>query len=185
MKKENQTKICEICNILSDDIEKHYKVFHQTNKKDKIDIKNIKPKKEDSNFLNEKLYNDNSEEFGIDEKKKKILLRQFKPNLHAKEINIKNLNYLTEKKKPPKSFIENRKNIKSPDNNFQSKKKEYPEDTNRNDFITRTVKRNNERKLMEIKKDDYIRSDDRKNKNRRLIIYYNYPNSKIGDNIND
>ena len=78
-------KRCEFCNNICEDLESHYKIC---NKKRKNDIH--RPRKRDTSLLEEKLNNDNNDEDGIDESKKKILLREFKATLHA--VNKENNN---------------------------------------------------------------------------------------------
>ena len=80
-KNKNDTKKkekCEFCNSEVDDLVMHYQYYH---------LKRINefviPKKRDTLLLNEKLNEGNTDEIGIDESKKKILLREFKPNFHA------------------------------------------------------------------------------------------------------
>ena len=61
------------------------------------------PKKRDTALLNEKLNDNNTDEMGIDENKKKILLREFKPNKHSLSIDFSNnKNILTSQKNDKK-----------------------------------------------------------------------------------
>ena len=78
-------KRCEFCNNIYEDLESHYIIC---DKKGKNDI--LSPRKKDTSLLDEKLNNDSCDEVGIGENQKKILLREFKPTLHA--INKENSN---------------------------------------------------------------------------------------------
>ena len=87
-KKKNYKKAgkrCEFCNNNYDDLDLHYIICNKKSKND-----GPSPRKRDTSLLDEKLNNDNSEEDGIDERKKKILLREFKAILHA--VNRENIN---------------------------------------------------------------------------------------------
>jgi hypothetical protein len=75
-KKEKEK--CEFCNSEVDDLVVHYQYYHFKRVNDFII-----PKKRDTVLLNEKLSEENTDEVCIDENKKKILMREIKPNLHA------------------------------------------------------------------------------------------------------
>lgn len=110
----------------------HYQYFHL--KKNKL---LIIPKKRDTALLNEKLNDENTDEMGIDENKKKILLREFKPNLHKISIENRNINTLiSPKNEKMKNFVKPEKIEKLTFNkifeyNIKYEKQKFPEDNNR------------------------------------------------------
>ena len=89
-KKNKKKSKCEFCNSIVDDLAVHYQYYHLTKLNE-----NLAPKKRDTALLNEKLNEENTDEVGIDENKKKILLREFKPNLKVNTLNNDNKNRLT------------------------------------------------------------------------------------------
>ena len=85
-KHHNDSKnICEFCKNYCDDLVLHYKYYHLKGNKG-----SIKPIKRDTALLNEKLNSNNIDEFGIDENKRKILLREFRTTFHGVKNNNKN-----------------------------------------------------------------------------------------------
>ena len=205
--KNNIMKKCEFCDSLVDDLVVHYKIYHYKMNKDLL-----KPQKRDTVLLNEKLNNTNTNDNGIEESNKKILLRQFKSNFHLikkhTSNNIKNrsknkFNFKTEKK-----TNSNNKKFKSP-NNIQkvkkinlnknlenlillenSEKKSYPEDNFRASLAIRTQARDytDKRKKIFINiNDNLIQSEYRSMKNRNAISPLNIKaeENNFFNNIND
>ena len=72
----------------------------------------IKPKKRDTEILNEKLSSSNMDETGIEESNKRILSRQLKPTLNLMPSdNLKNYQTTAKKKTNQHKFI-SPKNVK-------------------------------------------------------------------------
>ena len=171
-KKINNSKICEFCNSIVDDIEMHYKIYHY-----KMNREILKPQKRDTVLLNEKLSSTDINETGIEENNRKILLREFKLKFNKNTTNPKN--YKTEKK-----IKYNYKKFNSPKvrkvkklnldkelqiiNSVEKSDNKYPEDNFRKSGANRTQAR------------DY-------NEKRKIILNDNfkpdYKNVKINTNI--
>jgi len=87
-KNHNDSKnICEFCKNYCDDLVLHYKYYHLKGNKG-----SIKPIKRDTALLNEKLNSNNIDEDGIDEHKRKILLREFRTTFHGVKNGLNNKN---------------------------------------------------------------------------------------------
>ena len=153
-KKINNSKICEFCNSIVDDIEMHYKIYHY-----KMNREILKPQKRDTVLLNEKLSSTDINETGIEENNRKILLREFKLKFNKNTTNPKN--YKTEKK-----IKYNYKKFNSPKvrkvkklnldkelqiiNSVEKSDNKYPEDNFRKSGANRTQARdyNEKRKII-------------------------------------
>lgn len=153
-KKINNSKICEFCNSIVDDIEMHYKIYHY-----KMNREILKPQKRDTVLLNEKLSSTDINETGIEENNRKILLREFKLKFNKNTTNPKN--YKTEKK-----IKYNYKKFNSPKvrkvkklnldkelqiiNSVEKSDNKYPEDNLRKSGANRTQARdyNEKRKII-------------------------------------
>ena len=153
-KKINNSKICEFCNSIVDDIEMHYKIYHY-----KMNREILKPQKRDTVLLNEKLSSTDINETGIEENNRKILLREFKLKFNKNTTNPKN--YKTEEK-----IKYNYKKFNSPKvrkvkklnldkelqiiNSVEKSDNKYPEDNFRKSGANRTQARdyNEKRKII-------------------------------------
>ena len=118
-------KRCEFCNNIYDDLESHYIIC---NKKRQKDI--LSPKKKDTSLLDEKLNNDSSDEVGIDENKKNILLREFKATLHAVKRENNNTSKISNNPQINKGKIIKRFNKKKVEK-LKIIKYNFPEDSKR------------------------------------------------------
>ena len=118
-------KRCEFCNNIFDDLESHYIIC---NKKRQKDI--LSPKKKDTSLLDEKLNNDSSDEVGIDENKKNILLREFKATLHAVKRENNNTSKISNNPQINKGKIIKRFNKKKVEK-LKIIKYNFPEDSKR------------------------------------------------------
>ena len=98
--------ICEFCKNYCDDLALHYKYYHM-----KGNAGSIKPVKRDTALLNEKLSSNNIDEDGIDENKRKILLREFRTTFHGFKINNKNSKKFEKIKIVKKNIPEDSKKI--------------------------------------------------------------------------
>ena len=99
-KNHNDSKnICEFCKNYCDDLVLHYKYYHLKGNKG-----SIKPVKRDTALLNEKLNSNNIDEDGIDENKRKILLREFRTTFHGTKNNNKIFNLKSKLTKNNKKF---------------------------------------------------------------------------------
>ena len=174
-KKIKKLQICEFCNSEVNDLVMHYKIYHYMSKN------NIKPQKRDTVLLNEKLDNTNTDEVGIDESNKRILLRQLQPMFHIQDNYIKK-NYITSKNS--KNFMTEEKTrfkqpiFKSPERiqkvkkiNFinvdfegKTEKKMFPEDNIRGSLLAKTQARDYERKQLYIG-DNIMQNENRSTKN--------------------
>ena len=163
--KKDQNK-CEFCNSNVEDLVTHYKYYHLKKNNDFI-----KPKKRDTALLNEKLNSESIDEGCIDENKKKILLRELKPNLHVESIDRKNKDKSQKKNSTEKKFkkpekIEKITFNKIFNNEVKYVKKNFPEDSKRNKNLIRNQKRFNKYKDLLNLNDEYnIRIDDNYSKN--------------------
>ena len=175
-KKIRTIQKCEFCNSEVNDLVTHYKIYHYIHKN------NIKPQKRDTVLLNEKLDSSNTDETGIDESNKRILLRQFHPIFQISD-NYKKINYITTKNS--KNYMTEKKiglklsKFKSPEriqkvkkinlNNMEfeekTEKKNFPEDNIRGSLLAKTQARDYERKRLYIG-DNIMQSENRSNKNR-------------------
>ena len=148
---QKSKKNCEFCGSEVDDLVKHYKIYHYKMNKDII-----KPQKRDTVLLNEKLESFNTDEFGIDESNKKILLREIKPsfNLMINDIKKNTKNIFETEKKAINPIIKSPEKIKrvlkiNLDNigtNEKPQKKLFPEDNLRGSFLAKTQAREYDRK---------------------------------------
>ena len=163
-KKSQKNKKCEFCGSEVDDLVKHYKIYHYKMNKDMI-----KPQKRDTVLLNEKLESFNTDETGIDESNKKILLRELKPSINLLNNENKNKNlFKTEKKKVNPNICKSPERIKkvlkiSLNNigtNEKHQRKMFPEDNIRGSLIAKTQAREYERRLI------YIGNNQNENENR-------------------
>ena len=152
---------CDFCDKYCEDLVIHYKLCHL-----KKNNGLLKPRKRDTVLLNEKLNSDSIDEMGIDESKQKILLRQFRSTFHTDSIN----DYKTEEQFKMT-------NIELPIKKIEkNKKKVFPEDSKRNDFL-KTQGRNYRRKKIEepLNNDKNIKSENRFSLNRMVISFHNSP----------
>ena len=166
-KKDKKTKKCEFCNSDVEDLIVHYQYYH-LKKDDQIFV----PKKRDTALLNEKLNSNNIDEGGLDEKNKKILLREFKPNLHNK-INLDNFyNSINDISSDIKSDIKSEKKLfykpeKIEKLNYKGilKKKDAkydPHDSKRKMISPKTQERDfQHKKYIEINNEYLIKSEDK------------------------
>lgn len=187
-KKDKKMKKCEFCNSNVEDLIVHYQYYHL-----KTNNQIFVPKKRDTALLNEKLNSTNIDEGGLDEKNKKILLREFKPNLH--KINLDNVNSnLKSIKSEKKIFSKPNKIEKMKFNrilstkNVKYEKKNFPEDSKRKDNIPKTQERDFEhKKFIEINNEYLIRSEDKSASKKYNVLnligspqittsHYNYSN---------
>ena len=162
-KKDTKIKKCEFCNSNVEDLIVHYQYYH-SKKNNQIFV----PKKRDTALLNEKLNCTNIEEGGLDEKNKKILLREFKPSLHNKTTldnlnnNLNNIN--SDIKSEKKFFSKPNKIEKMTFNRILSTKnvKNSPEDSKRKNNIPKTQERDFEhKKFIELNNEYLITSEDK------------------------
>ena len=146
-------KRCEFCNNNYDDLDSHYIICNKKRKND-----NPAPRKRDTSLLDEKLNNDNSEEEGIDERKKKILLREFKASLHI--VNRENKNTIKISNNPQiyKGKIIKRINKKKVEK-LKIIKYNFPEDSKRD------INAENNKKLTSLYSERKIRKDKSSKKN--------------------
>ena len=170
-----QTKKCEFCNSNVEDLVVHYQYYHL-----KKNNQLIMPKKRDTALLNEKLNDNNTDEMGIDENKKQILLREFKLNKHSLSIDFsnKNNNILTSQKtEKKKNFFKPEKIEKLTFNkifeyNVKYEKKNFPED---NINVMKSQERNSKhKKFIQFENENYNKSEDKspfKNKNEFNNVY--------------
>jgi hypothetical protein len=145
-KKETE-KRCEFCNNIYDDLDSHY---INCSKKRKKDI--ISPRKRDTSLLDEKLNNDNSDETGIDENKKKILLREFKAILHAVNRENNNISKILNNPQINKGKIVKRNNKKKVEK-LKIIKYNFPEDSKRD------INAVNHKKLTSLYSEGKIRKE--------------------------
>ena len=170
-------KKCEFCNSIVDDLVIHYQYYH-LNKFSEL----IVPNKRDTALLNEKLSNGNTDERGIEENNKKILLREFKPNLHSMSSKDKeNKNYLTSEK-----FINYNKNFKKfekvqkvnynklfqTDSKDQSKP--FVNNGKKYNFLTKSPKSNIPKKFEQLTHENIDKTENKYYKNQ---ISFNITNS--------
>ena len=173
-KKDKKIKKCEFCNSYVEDLIEHYQYYH-LKKNNQIFV----PKKRDTALLNEKLNSTNIDEGGLEEKNKKILLREFKPNLHIKTLDniINNKNKMvginTEIKKEKEFFFKPEKIEKIALNRMLSakdinyEKKKNPEDSKRKANSPKTQERDfQHKKFIEINNEYLIRSEDKSTSNK-------------------
>ena len=171
---KKSSKLCEFCNSLVDDLGMHYQYYHL-----KKYTELLSPNKRDTALLNEKLNSDNTEEKGIEESNKKILLREFKPNLHSMSIEVQNKNHLSSDK-----YTNNNKNftklekVKKVSYNrlFQTdstlKKNKFPDDNTKYKYLNRSSDQNiNQKKFEEITLE-----------NKKLSFITKSPQNKINHN---
>lgn len=168
-KKNKKKSKCEFCNNIVDDLVMHYQYYHLTKLNE-----NLVPRKRDTALLNEKLNEENTDEVGIDENKKKILLREFKPNLKVNTLKNDNKNCLTTqyvikegKFKKPEN-ISKVTNIKVLGNYLNNKNKKY------NSLINSQGRNCERRNFLQSNSEDYIRSENRASSDR---VEFNIPNS--------
>ena len=119
-------KRCEFCNNICEDLESHYVIC---DKKIKNDI--LSPRKKDTSLLEEKLNSDSCDEVGIGESQKKILLREFKPTLHAVKRENINTSKISNNPQINKGKIIKRINKKKVEK-LKIIKYNFPEDSKRN-----------------------------------------------------
>ena len=152
-----QSKICEFCNSKVEDLVAHYQHYHL-----KKNNQLLAPKKRDTALLNEILNEDNTDEMGIDENKKKILLREFKPNLDIISKENDNKKEFTSEKK--KTFVKPEKIEKLTFNkifeyNVKYEKKNSPED---NQYIAKTQLRNStHRNFLQLNNENYNKNENK------------------------
>ena len=115
--------------------------------------------------MNEKLNSDSIDEVGIDERKQKILSRQFRSTFQTDTIS----DY--------KNGEQNKiiTNIEFPGKKIE--KKGFPEDSKRNENLLKTQGRNYRRKKIEepLNNDKNIRSENRFSLDRMVISFQNSP----------
>ena len=164
IKIKNAKKICEFCGSETDDLAKHYKIYHF-----KLDKNTIKPQKRDTVLLNEKLNSGNTDETGIEESNKIILLRQLKPsfNLIAND-NTNKFNTSGKKngnfpkfKSPERMRKINKINLNNIEINEKSKKKMFPEDNLRGSLLAKTQAREYDRERKIYLGDNFIENENR------------------------
>ena len=180
-------KMCEFCNSYVDDLVTHYQCYHEKNS-----TKVISPKKRDTALLNEKLDNMDTDEAGIDENNKKILMRELKPNMHVVSIDTEN-NNLQSAKVNKYSFIK-QENIQKVNYNklFNNEvnyiPKGFPQDSKIYEYLPRTQERKyKHRNYFEIKKDYNHQTENKSSKNKIAVnitkspqfatSYINYSNN--------
>ena len=166
-KKIKKTKNkCEFCGTETDDLVYHYKIYHY--KMNKV----IKPKKRDTEILNEKLSSSNMDETGIEESNKRILSRQLKPTFNLMPSdNLKNYQTTAKKKTKQHKFISpknvkkiNKINFNNMNSNQKTEKKESPEDNLRGSLIAKTQQREYDRKKIIYIGDNFRESESKLNK---------------------
>ena len=195
-KKDTKIKKCEFCGSEVEDLIVHYQYYH-LNKNDQIFV----PKKRDTALLNEKLNSTYIDEGGLDEKNKKILLREFKPNLHNKIYLDNSNNNINDISKEIKSDIKSEKKFSKPEKieklnfnrilstkNVKYENKNIPKDSKRKMNSPKSQERDFlHKKFIEINNEHLIKSEDKsasKNYNGLNIIgspqitsaHYNYSN---------
>ena len=163
-------KLCEFCNNYVDDLIHHYQYYHL-----KKYNEFIVPKKRDTTLLNEKLNNMGTDEEGIEQNNKKILLREFKCNWRGKPIDYENNNLKSEKiylnvfKEPEK--IDNVKK-----NHLNFVEKNFPEDSQKYMQLPATQSKNyNHSKFIELKGEACLRSENKSSNNNIDINITNSP----------
>ena len=170
-KKEKEK--CEFCNSEVDDLVVHYQYYHLKRVNDFII-----PKKRDTVLLNEKLSEENTDEVCIDENKKKILMREIKPNLHAHP------NIVTDRLTLPAPYRIKMENFQKPEkiekitkkiNNNNSKDKANRFKNMRRNFWTINYKQSSS--------EDDIKYEEKKMASKSNINTYNSPEIKT-DMIN-
>ena len=165
-------KKCQLCNCLVKDLTNHLQHYHS---KEPTDIK--KPKKRDTDILNDKLNDENMNEIGIDENKKKILRRTVNPishkvgeiNENLNEINLNSASIV--EKKPFNKSGKNKKSniIKLYDTSAKAKQKKKG-----NKKFNNNIRLNNA---------NYINSDKKSPKNRKKLNLQNSADKK-GEYVN-
>ena len=160
-------KKCQLCNCLVKDLTNHLQHYHS---KEPTDIK--KPKKRDTDILNDKLNDENMKEIGIDENKKKILRRTVNPishkvgeiNENLNEINLNSASIV--EKKPFNKSGKNKKSniIKLYDTSAKAKQKKKG-----NKKFNNNIRLNNA---------NYINSDKKSPKNRKKLNLQNSADKK-------
>jgi hypothetical protein len=140
-------KKCEFCNNNYDDLDSHYIICSKKRKND-----NPTPRKRDTSLLDEKLNNDNSDETGIDENKKKILLREFKAILHAVNRENNNISKILNNPQINKGKIVKRNNKKKVEK-LKIIKYNFPEDSRRD------INAVNHKKLTSLYSEGKIRKE--------------------------
>ena len=204
-KKSTKNKKCEFCGSEVDDLVKHYKIYHYKMNKDML-----KPQKRDTVLLNEKLESFNTDETGIDESNKKILLREIKPSINLLNNDNKNKYiFKTEKKKVNpiiyKSPVRIRKVLKINLNNIgtneKPQRKLFPEDNIRGSLIAKTQAREYERRRLiyignnpnenvnrltmngiQLIHSDKLRDEFINNKNEKVMSHYLFTEEKKNKN---
>ena len=178
-KNKNDTKKkekCEFCNSEVDDLVMHYQYYH---------LKRINefviPKKRDTLLLNEKLNEGNTDEIGIDDSKKKILLRELKPNFHAHPNKVEPRSTLAV---PSTPYIIKMDKFKKPEKIEKITKKSI--NVNNSKDNNKRVKKKNGRNakhlnLKHSNSEDYIKYERSALDNNRLDINtYNSPEIQTG-----
>ena len=142
-------KICEFCNNYVEDLVEHYQNYHLKNINE-----TLAPKKRDTEILNEKLNEGSTDEVGIDEYKKKILLREFKFNIQQ---GLSKLNKGPNPLISSEYFIKNRRFIKPLKNKsidttklFDNMIKYKRRDENKYKRINRTQEKKKNRTFMKL-----------------------------------
>ena len=180
-KKIKKSKVkCEFCGTETDDLVKHYKIYHY--KMNRV----IKPKKRDTEILNEKLISSNMDETGIEESNKIILSRQLKPTFSLMPSdNLKNYQTTGKKKTKQHKFISpenvkkiNKINFNNMELNQKTEKKESPEDNLRGSLIAKTQEREYNRKKV-IYIGNNFRENENKSKIREINLNTEYSNKNV------
>ena len=91
----------------------------------------IKPQKRDTVLLNEKLESFNTDETGIDESNKKILLRELKPSINL----LNNENKLKEEKKDEENKLDEEKKVEEEKKDINENKDKEKKIKNLEDFL--------------------------------------------------
>ena len=140
-------------------------------------------------MLNEKLNSESIDEGCIDESKKQILLREFKPSLHAVPIDIKNMDknkeiYKDNNKESSKKKFQKPEKIekitfnKIFNNEVKYVKKNFPEDSKRNENPIRNLKRFNKYKdLLNLNDENNASFEDNNNDLIKKRIFFKISNS--------